>query len=135
MSGGRSRATLPAPEHPDVDTSRIDRRRPRAARRQRGGDGLLTTLLKAAAYSRAPRLTFAVLHPRRAARLKKLSFDLRTAYAPRVTAVAAAVLALPLGVAIGRAIERRSTARADATGSADAERPPGAERPRIAPRV
>ena len=76
-----------------------------------GGDGVLVALLKAAAYSQAPRLTFGVLHPKQAAQLKKLPFDLRTAYAPRLVAVLAAALALPAGVAIGRALERRAQAR------------------------
>ena len=59
------------------------------------------------AYSRAPRTTFAVMHPRKSARLARTRWDLRHAYAPRLTAVAAAVLALPVGFMIGR-IGRRN---------------------------
>lgn len=55
-------------------------------------------------YAKAPKTTFTVLHPRRAVRLRKLQWDMRHAYAPRVAALGAAVVALPLGLAIGRKI-------------------------------
>lgn len=63
---------------------------------------MLTTLLKLAAYTRAPRATFAVLHPIRTAQLAKVPFDLKTAYAPRITAVAAAILVAPLAYRLGK---------------------------------
>jgi hypothetical protein len=63
---------------------------------------MIGTLLKAAAYYKAPRLTFSVLHPKKAAVLKKMQWDLGHAPAPRLTAVGAAALALPLGLMIGR---------------------------------
>lgn len=63
---------------------------------------MIKAILKAAAYSRAPRATFAVLNPRRAVLLKKFGWDMRHAHAPRVTAIGAAVLALPLGLWLGR---------------------------------
>ena len=63
---------------------------------------MIGAIIKAAAYSKAPRATFAVLHPRRAVLLKKFGWDMRHAHAPRVTAVGAAVLALPIGLWLGR---------------------------------
>ena len=70
------------------------------------GPNVLVALLKAVAYSRAPRLTFTLLHPKQAAQLKKLPFDLRTAYAPRIAAVVAAAVALPVGFVLGRRFEQ-----------------------------
>lgn len=60
------------------------------------------TAAKLWAYSRAPRTTVALRHPRFAARAFKARWDLRNAYAPRITAVGAAAIALPLGLALGR---------------------------------
>ena len=84
----------------------------RAARRhalrqhRKRDSNVLIALLKAAAYSQAPRLTFTLLHPKQAAQLKKLPFDLRTAYAPRIAAAVAVAVALPVGIALGRRFER-----------------------------
>jgi len=55
------------------------------------------------AYGKAPVATFALTHPRTAARLAKMRWDFRHAYAPRVAAIGAAAIALPLGLALGRA--------------------------------
>lgn len=63
---------------------------------------MIRSIAKTVAYSKAPRTTFAVLHPKRAARLKKMRYDLRHAYAPRVTALGVAAVALPLGYLLGR---------------------------------
>ena len=63
---------------------------------------MIRSILKTAAYARAPRATFTVLHPRRALKLRKMRWDIRHAYAPRVAAVGAAALALPLGYVLGR---------------------------------
>lgn len=63
---------------------------------------MIRSIAKTVAYSKAPKTTFAVLHPKRAVRLKKMRYDLRHAYAPRVTALGAAAVALPLGYLIGR---------------------------------
>ncbi|MFW5951758.1 MAG: hypothetical protein ACOCVZ_06570 [Gemmatimonadota bacterium] len=63
---------------------------------------MLRTIAKTVAYTKAPKATFAVLHPKRAVRLKKLKYDMRHAYAPRITAVGAAALALPIGYLLGR---------------------------------
>lgn len=54
------------------------------------------------AYSRAPKITFALRHPRTALRLKALSWQLRRSAAPRVAGVAALAVALPLGWWLGR---------------------------------
>lgn len=71
---------------------------------------MLGSLWKLYAYGRAPRTTFSLLHPVTAAQLIKLPFDLRTAYAPRLTAVAAALIVGPLAYRLGkRAGERTLT--------------------------
>lgn len=59
------------------------------------------------AYSRAPKITFALRHPRTALRLKALSWQLRRSAAPRVAGVAALAVALPLGWWLGRLGGRR----------------------------
>lgn len=63
---------------------------------------MIRSIIKAVAYKKAPRTTFAVLHPRSAVRMKKFGWDMRHAAAPRVTAVGAAALALPIGLWLGR---------------------------------
>jgi hypothetical protein len=63
---------------------------------------MIGAIIKAAAYSRAPKTTFAVLNPRKAVRLKKFGWDMKHAYAPRVTAIGAAAIALPIGLWLGR---------------------------------
>jgi len=68
---------------------------------------VLRSLAKAYAYSRAPRATFAVLHPEQAFQLRKLPYDLEHAYAPRLVAFVALALALPVGILVGRRWERR----------------------------
>ena len=63
---------------------------------------MLGKLLKMYAYSQKPKSTFAVLHPIKTAQLAKVPFDLRTAYAPRLTALAAALLIAPLAYRLGK---------------------------------
>ncbi|HEX2167338.1 MAG TPA: hypothetical protein VHG09_08935 [Longimicrobiales bacterium] len=63
---------------------------------------MIGTLFKAVAYSKAPRATFTMLHPGKAVRFRKFQWDMRHAYAPRVTALGAAALALPVGLWLGR---------------------------------
>lgn len=67
---------------------------------------MIRSIAKTVAYSKAPRTTFAVLHPKRAMRLQKTKHDLRHAYAPRIAALMATAVALPLGYLIGRAGQR-----------------------------
>lgn len=69
---------------------------------------MIGSLLKAAAYSKAPKTTFTALHPKQAARLKKLEWDMKHAYAPRLTALGVALLALPIGIVLGRLTAHRS---------------------------
>ena len=68
-------------------------------------------ILKAYAYSKAPRTTFAVKHPVKTARLVKFRWDIKHAWAPRVAAVGAAALVLPLGMALGRVGRNRTNGR------------------------
>ncbi|MEX1181948.1 MAG: hypothetical protein WEF86_01845 [Gemmatimonadota bacterium] len=63
---------------------------------------MVRNLLKLVAYSKAPKTTFAVMHPGKALRMKKFGWDMRHAYAPRLTALSAAALALPVGMWLGR---------------------------------
>ena len=69
---------------------------------------MLKQLIKLAAYSAAPRAAFAVSHPKSAVKLKKAEWDMKHALAPRVAAVGAAALALPLGYAMGKVVGKRS---------------------------
>lgn len=63
---------------------------------------MIGTMVKTYAYRKAPKTTFAVLHPQQAVRLRRMRRDLRHAYAPRIAALGALAVALPLGYAIGR---------------------------------
>lgn len=80
---------------------------------------MIGTLLKAMAYSKAPRTTFTVLHPARAVQFRKLKWDMRHAPAPRLTAVGGAALALPIGLWLGR---RSSAPRPNGIGQRDGVR-------------
>jgi hypothetical protein len=63
---------------------------------------MIRSLAQMVAYSKAPRTTFAVLHPKDALKLRKLRKDMMRSPAPRIAAIGAAALALPLGLWIGR---------------------------------
>lgn len=72
------------------------------------GGQMMTSILKTAAYTRAPKTTFTVLHPRKALKIAKLRYDIRHAYAPRIAAIGAFALALPVGYLLGRRGNGRS---------------------------
>jgi hypothetical protein len=72
---------------------------------------MLGSLLKAISYGQAPKTTFAMLHPEAAFQLVKMRYDLRHAYAPRVSALVTLLVALPLGIALGRVMERDARRR------------------------
>ena len=59
--------------------------------------GLVSGLLKTA---------FAVSFPKKSAKLLHARYDMKHSYAPRVTAVGVALLALPIGFIIGRMSRR-----------------------------
>lgn len=63
---------------------------------------MIGTIAKTFAYAKAPKTTFTVLHPKRAVKLRRLKYDFRHAYAPRVAAAGVAALAIPLGFLLGR---------------------------------
>jgi hypothetical protein len=63
---------------------------------------MIRTAVKTYAYSKAPRATFALMHPKQAVKLRKLRRDMRHAYAPRIAALAALAVALPVGYVLGR---------------------------------
>ena len=68
---------------------------------------MIGTLLKMEAYKHAPRATFAALNPKQSARVAHMKYDLRHAYAPRLTAVGAALIAMPVGFLIGKMLTGR----------------------------
>ena len=70
---------------------------------------MIGTLLKMQAYKHAPRATFAALNPKKSAQVAHMKYDLRHAYAPRLTAVGAALIAMPVGFLIGKALTGRKT--------------------------
>jgi hypothetical protein len=63
---------------------------------------MLGKLLKVIAYKRAPAATFTVLHPIETAQWVKVPWDLRYAYAPRLTALLTALLVAPLAFRLGK---------------------------------
>ena len=69
---------------------------------------MLGKIVKIIAYSKAPKLAFTVLHPKPAVRLAKTRWDLKHAWAPRITGVAAAAVALPLGFMLARLSTRNT---------------------------
>jgi hypothetical protein len=67
---------------------------------------MIGKLFKLYAYSKAPRTTFSVLHPRTSAQLAHARYDMKHGWAPRASAVGAALIALPIGYLIGKATRR-----------------------------
>jgi hypothetical protein len=63
---------------------------------------MIGSIAKMVAYSRAPKTTFTVLHPRKALKLRAMRRELRVSPLPRMAAIGAAAVALPLGIALGR---------------------------------
>lgn len=83
---------------------------------------MLGSLLKVLAYRQAPKTTFAMLHPDAAFQIAKMRYDFHHAYAPRVAAIAAAAVALPLGIILGRAIERGARRQRNSSGRTGTKR-------------
>lgn len=76
---------------------------------------MIGKMAKVAAYRNAPRTTAALLNPRAAARLAHTKYDLRHGYAPRITALGVALIAMPIGFLIGKALTyRKANAEIDA---------------------
>ena len=68
--------------------------------------------IKYYAIARSPKLAYSILHPKKAARIAKTGWDLKHAWAPRITGAAAVAVALPLGYLIGRMSMPRRQVRA-----------------------
>lgn len=62
---------------------------------------MIGSIARMYAYSKAPKTTFALRHPRTAIRLGKAKWDMKHAFAPRVAALGAAAVALPIGLWLG----------------------------------
>ena len=73
---------------------------------------MLGTIVKMIAYYKAPKATFAVLHPKASAKLRAAQWDMKHGYASRASAIGAALIALPVGYLIGKAVVRRRPNRA-----------------------
>jgi hypothetical protein len=67
---------------------------------------MIGSLVKMFAYNKAPRTTFAVAHPRKSLKLWLFRKEFRTSPVPRIAAIGAAAVALPLGLALGRLTKR-----------------------------
>jgi hypothetical protein len=67
---------------------------------------MIGKMLKMYAYTKAPKATFALRHPRTTAQLAHARYDLKHSWATRATAVGAALIALPLGYLVGRMTRR-----------------------------
>ncbi len=67
---------------------------------------MIGKMLKMLAYTKAPKTTFAVLHPRTTAKLAHTRYDMKHSWAPRLSAVGAVLVALPLGYLAGRLMKR-----------------------------
>lgn len=74
---------------------------------------MIGSLVKMVAYSKAPRATFALSHPRHTLRLRRIRRELRSSPLPRAAAIGAAAVALPLGIALGRLTSRLGNGRAE----------------------
>lgn len=72
---------------------------------------MLGTLFKMVAYARAPTATFASRHPRAARRLARVPSDSRAAYAPRLAALATALVVAPLAYRLGKRAGQASLLR------------------------
>ena len=83
---------------------------------------MIREAIKLLAYSKAPKTTFAVNHPRAALKLKATGWDLRRGYAPRIAALGAAAVALPLGYAFGKVAGSRRRSLHTLTGYSAAGR-------------
>jgi hypothetical protein len=72
---------------------------------------MIGKMMKVLAYRRAPRTMAALAHPGASAALAHTKYDMRYGYAPRISAVGTALLAVPVGFLIGRLITRRGAAK------------------------
>lgn len=77
---------------------------------------MIGSIVKLAAYRRAPRATFALAHPAKTLRMKKLQWDLRHSKATRVAAAGAALGAVALALPAGLLLGRRGRARQNGNG-------------------
>ncbi len=75
---------------------------------------MIGQIAKVLAYKHAPRAAAALFHPKASARLAHTKYDMKHGYAPRISAVAVALLAVPVGFLVGKVMNRRTdSARMD----------------------
>jgi hypothetical protein len=68
---------------------------------------MIGKMAKVVAYRHAPRAAATMFNPRASAQLAHTKYDLRHGYAPRITAIGAALLAMPIGFLIGKLMTSR----------------------------
>ena len=64
-------------------------------------------IIKAIAYAKYPKTMIALNHPKTGAKLLGTKLEFKHGYAPRITAVGVALIALPVGYMLGRLANRR----------------------------
>ena len=85
---------------------------------------MIGKIAKVLAMKHAPRAAASIMHPRATARLAHTKYVLKHGYAPRITAVGAALLAVPVGFLIGQMMTKRGAQRLTAQDSAGTTTPP-----------
>ena len=69
---------------------------------------MLRNIIKALAYSKFPKTTFAVRHPGDAARLVKMRRNVKhTMRSQRTAGIGVALIAIPVGYVIGRLVQKK----------------------------
>jgi hypothetical protein len=85
---------------------------------------MIGKIAKVMAMKHAPKVAASIMHPRASARLAHTKYDLKHGYAPRITAVGAALLAVPVGFLIGQMMTKRGTRRLATQDGAGMTTPP-----------
>jgi hypothetical protein len=76
---------------------------------------MIGKMAKVLAYRHAPRVMASIRHPGASAQLAHTKYDMRHGYAPRISAIGTALLAVPVGFLIGRLVTGRKSRSAPST--------------------
>lgn len=68
---------------------------------------MIGRIIKAIAYMKYPKTMLALNHPKKGAKLGVTKWDMKHGYAPRLSALGVALIALPVGYVLGRMSIRR----------------------------